>query len=127
MNTMLDLLLKLFKNGMIADTLQNVLQARVENWKMDFYRKLSDILASIVLLIVVSFVFLIMLLFLGFGLSFYLNNVLESTYLGFLIVGFLVLIAAWMMSLSIRTGYLQHKLVKMILKILDKRPEERQY
>ncbi|MBC7449862.1 MAG: hypothetical protein H7259_00080 [Cytophagales bacterium] len=124
---MLNILLRLLKTAALADVLQSVLQSRVDNWKTGFYKKLSDILASIVLLIIVSFVFLIMTLFLGFGLSFYLNNVLESNYLGFIIVGFLFLVSAWVMSMSIRTGYLQHKLLKMIMKILEKNPDHRHY
>ena len=124
---MLKLLLSLFKSGAVLDAVQSVFQSKVESWKMDFYRKLSDILASVILLIIVSFVFLIMLLFLGFGLSFYLNNLLESNYLGFLIVGGLFLITAWIMSMSIRSGSLQRKLVNMMMRILDKKAEERRY
>ena len=122
---MLKLLLSLFKTGAIVDSLQSVFLSKVENWRLDFYKKLADILASIIVLIIVSFVFLIMLLFMGFGLSFYLNNILQSSYLGFLIVGFLFLISAWIMSLSIRSGYLQGKLLKLMLRILEKRSDER--
>jgi hypothetical protein len=122
---MLKLLLSLLKTGAIVDSLQSVFLSKLENWKLDFYKKLADILASIIVLIIVSFVFLIMLLFMGFGLSFYLNNILESSYLGFLIVGFLFLISAWVMSLSIRSGYLQRKLLKLMLRILEKRSDER--
>ena len=122
---MLKLLLSLLKTGAIVDSLQSVFLSKLENWKQDFYKKLADILASIIVLIIVSFVFLMMLLFMGFGLSFYLNNILESSYLGFLIVGFLFLISAWVMSLSIRSGYLQRKLLKLMLRILEKRSDER--
>ena len=122
---MLKLLLSLLKSGAIVDSLQSVFLSKLENWKQDFYKKLADILASIILLIIVSFVFLMMLLFMGFGLSFYLNNILGSSYLGFLIVGFLFLISAWTMSLSIRSGYLQRKLLKLMMRILEKRSDER--
>ena len=122
---MLKLLLSLLKTGAIVDSLQSVFLSKLENWKQDFYKKLADILASIILLIIVSFVFLMMLLFMGFGLSFYLNNIMESSYLGFLIVGFLFLISAWIMSLSIRSGYLQRKLLKLMMRILEKRSDER--
>ena len=122
---MLKLLLSLLKTGAIVDSLQSVFLSKLENWKQDFYKKLADILASIIVLIIVSFVFLMMLLFMGFGLSFYLNNILESSYLGFLIVGCLFLISAWIMSLSIRSGYLQRKLLKLMMRILEKRSDER--
>jgi len=124
---MLKLLLQLFKTGAVVDTVQLLFQSKIENLKMDFYKKLSDVLASIILIIIISFVGLMMLLFLGFGLSFYLNIVLESSYLGFLIVGGLFMIAAWLMSLTIRSGYLQHKLYKTMLNILEKRNNQNEY
>jgi len=118
---MLKLLLQLFKTGAVVDTVQLLFQSKVETMKMDFYKKLSDVLASIVLLIIISFVGLMMLLFLGFGLSFYLNLLLDSTYLGFLIVGGIFCIATWFMSFTIRTGYMQKKLYEVMLRILEKR------
>jgi len=118
---MIKLLLQLFKSGAIVDTVQSLFQSKIENIKMDFYKKLSDVLASIVLIIIISFVGLLMLLFLGFGLSFYLNLILDSSYLGFLIVGGLFCVFAWIMSFTIRSGYMQKKLYETMLKILEKR------
>jgi hypothetical protein len=118
---MIKLLLQLFKSGAVVDTVQMLFQSKIENIKMDFYKKLSDVLASIVLLIIISFVGLMMLLFLGFGLSFYLNLLLDSSYLGFLIVGGLFFIATWVMTFTIRTGYMQKKLYETMLRILQKR------
>ncbi|HSY60596.1 MAG TPA: hypothetical protein VK796_01920, partial [Cytophaga sp.] len=66
---MIKLLLQLFQSGAVVDTVQSLFQSKIENMKMDFYKKLSDVLASIVLIIIISFVGLMMLLFLGFGLS----------------------------------------------------------
>jgi hypothetical protein len=117
--------MSLLKTGAILDSLQAIFQSKVEEWKIGFYKKIADILASIILLIIVSFVFLMMLLFLGLGLSFYLNNALGSCYLGFVLVALLFLFSAWIMSLSIRTGYLQRKLLKMMIRILEKSPDER--
>ena len=116
---MIKLLLQLFKTGTVVDTMQSLFQSRIENYKLDFYRKLSDVLASVISIIIISFIFLMMLLFLGFGLSFYLNIVLESSYQGFVIVGMLFLIAAWIMSVTIRTGYLKRKLFGLVMRILE--------
>ena len=121
---MMKLLLNLFKSNAIVDVAQQLFQSKIDNWKMDIYKKLSDVLSSIILIIVISFVFLMMLLFLGFGLSFYLNIILDSSYLGFLIVGGLFMVAAWVMSLTIRTGYFQHKLYTIIMRVLEKRSHE---
>ena len=118
---MIKLLLNLFKSNAIVDVAQQLFQSKVESWKMDLYKKLSDVLASIILIIIISFIILMMLLFLGFGLSFYLNIILGSAYLGFLIVGGVFMIAAWIMSLTIRSGYFQHKLYTIIMRILEKR------
>lgn len=116
---MIKLLLQLFKTGTVVDTVQTLFQSKIENYKLDFYKKLSDVLASVISIIIISFVFLMMLLFLGFGLSFYLNIVFESSYLGFVIVGMLFLVAAWVMSLTIRTGYLKRKLFGLVMRILE--------
>lgn len=118
---MLKLLLQLFNSGVVVDTVQSLFQSKIESVKSDFYKKLSNVLASIILIIIISFVGLMMLLFLGFGLSFYLNLILESTYLGFLIVGGIFCIAAWIMSYTIRKGYLQKKLYETMLSVLEKR------
>lgn len=123
---MLKLLLQLFKTGAVVDTVQLLFQSKIENIKTDFYKKLSDVLASIVLLIIISFVGLMMLLFLGFGLSFYLNLLLESTYLGFLIVGGLFFIATWFLSFTIRRGYIQKRLYEIMLRILEKRNDQKE-
>ena len=116
---MIKLLLQLFKTGTIVDTVQGLFQSKIENIKMDFYKKLSNVLASIVLIIIISFVALMMMLFLGFGLSFYLNIVLESSYFAFLIVGALFFIATWMMSFAIKAGFLHKTLRTLLLLILD--------
>lgn len=121
---MIKLLLNLFKTNTIVDVAQQLFQSKIENWKLEFYKKLSDVLASIILIIIISFIFLMMLLFLGFGLSFYLNIVLDSSYLGFLIVGGIFMIGAWIMSLTIRSGYFQHKLYAIIMRVLEKRSHE---
>lgn len=121
---MIKLLLNLFKSNTIVDVAQQLFQSKIDNWRMDIYKKLSDVLSSIILIIIISFVFLMMLLFLGFGLSFYLNIILDSSYLGFLIVGGLFMIGAWVMSLTIRTGYFQHKLYTIIMRVLEKRSHE---
>jgi hypothetical protein len=121
---MIDLLLKLFRTGAVVDTIQSLFQSKVDTIKMDFYKKLSNVLASILLIIIVSFVVLMMTLFLGFGLSFYFNIILESSYLGFVIVGGLFLLAAWFMSFTIRTGYLKKKMYKVMLNILNSDQEE---
>jgi len=121
---MIKLLLNLFKSNAIVDVAQQLFQSKIENWKMDVYKKLSDVLSSIILIIIISFVFLMMLLFLGFGLSFYLNIIFDSSYLGFLIVGGVFMVAAWIMSLTIRTGYFQHKLYEIIMRVLEKRSHE---
>lgn len=118
---MLKLLLQLFKTGAVVDTVQLLFQSKIENIRTDIYKKLANVLASIVLMIIISFVGLIMLLFLGFGLSFYLNLLLDSSYLGFLIVGGMFFIATWAMSFTIRTGYMQKKLYQIMLNILEKR------
>ncbi len=116
---MIKLLLQLFKTGTVVDTVQTLFQSKIENYKVDFYKKLSDVLAGVISIIIISFVFLMMLLFLGFGLSFYLNIVLESSYQGFLIVGMLFLVAAWIMSVTIRTGYLKRKLFGLVMRMLE--------
>lgn len=121
---MIKLLLNLFKSNAIVDVAQQLFQSKIDNWKMDVYKKLSDVLSSIILIIIISFVILMMMLFLGFGLSFYLNLILDSSYLGFLIVGGIFMIAAWVMSLTIRSGFFQHKLYTIIMRILEKRSHE---
>lgn len=114
---MLNILLKLLRIDALAATLQTVFQSGIKHRKMDFCTKFLDVLASIVLMIIVSFIILMMLLFLGFGLSFYLNNILLSNYQGFVIIGFIFLVSARIMFLNLCAGYLQRMVVATMMRI----------
>lgn len=118
---MIKLLVQLFKSGAVVETVQSLFQTKIENIKIDFYKKLSGILASILLIIVISSVCLMTMLFLGIGIGFYLNHILESSYLGFIIVGGFCLILAWIMSFAIKAGFLHKMLSALLLLILDKK------
>lgn len=117
---MLKLLFQLWKAGALSDAMQLVFQNKVDEWKVRFFRKLAYVLASIIMIIIVSFVFLIMFLFLGLGIAILLNEILDSYYLGFLIVGGVFFLVAFFLSMSIRSGTLQKKLFETMMNVLEK-------
>lgn len=57
--------------------------------------------------------------FLGLALAAYLNQVLESNYLGYLIVAGIVLIKMIVVLILMKTGHLHMKLEAIILKVSE--------
>lgn len=117
---MLKLLFQLWKAGALSDAMQLMFQSKMDEWKIRFFKKLAHVLASVIMIIIVSFIFLIMFLFLGLGVALLLNGVLDSYYLGFLIVGGVFFLIGFLLSMSIRSGSLQKKLFETMMNVLEK-------
>ncbi len=70
----------------------NFVESKVEQAKGEVRKEVANAMASVTMIIIMAVTALIVLFFLSAGLAMFLNIVLESEYVGFLIVGSFYLI-----------------------------------
>ena len=85
-------LLKLLKLDNIFDSLTGYLETKIEYYKIQFKEELAKALAILIFIFLMSVVMLLFLIFLSFFAVAFLNHMLQSQYLGFLIMAFIYLI-----------------------------------
>lgn len=89
----------------LLDKISEYIRLRGEKLKLDIITQVSRLLAHFVAFIFIAIIGLFFLVFLSVATSAYLNEALESTFLGYLIVaGFylILLIAVWFLLRSNR-------------------------
>jgi uncharacterized membrane protein YqjE len=97
--------LKLFDLDKLINTLTGYIETRIELLKIDAKESLSVVVTKIVTLSLISVVGIFILFFLFMGLSGLLNQLLESQYLGYLIVaGFFGLVLLAIVALKEKIG-----------------------
>ncbi len=85
-------ILKLLKLDNILDSLTRYIETKVEYYKIQFKEELARTLSILIFVFLISMVLLLFLIFLSFFAVVFLNHVLQSQYLGFLIMSFVYLI-----------------------------------
>ena len=85
-------ILKLLKLDNIFDSLTGYIETKIEFYKIQFKEELARALAILIFIFLISLVLLLFLIFLSFFAVAFLNHVLQSQYLGFLIMAFIYLI-----------------------------------
>jgi hypothetical protein len=101
-----------------------LLQSKLNEVKSAIITKIAHIISSFVMMIVVSLVFLIMFLFLGLGVSIFLNQYLNSSYLGFLMVGSFFFLMGLLLLNSVRRGTIQKMIEAQFKQIMEKNHHE---
>jgi hypothetical protein len=121
---MFKFLFKLIESGTLTNVVGILLQNKFNEFKSAAIKKIAHIISSFVMMIVVSLVFLIMFLFLGLGVSIFLNQYLNSSYLGFLIVGGFFFVIGLLLLNSIRRGTIQRLIEAQFKHIMEKNHHE---
>ena len=85
-------ILKLLKLDNILDSLTKYIETKVEFYKIQFKEELAKALGILIFIFLMSIVMLLFLIFLSFFAVAFLNHILQSQYLGFLIMAFIYLI-----------------------------------
>lgn len=97
--------MKLFDLDKLVNTLSGFIETRIELLKIDAKESLTVVVTKIVTLSLISVTGLFILFFLLMGLSGLLNQLLESQYLGYVIVaGFFVLVLLIILALKEKIG-----------------------
>lgn len=98
---------------------ENYIKAQLELFKLKAIAKIADVASSIFsrLLVLILFVFFVIIF--NIGLSFYIGNLLNQTYLGFFIVsGFYALLSIVLYML--RNRFMKTKISNSVINILLK-------
>jgi len=84
--------LKIESLDKLIQSASNYLEARIELIKIELREEFASFLVKAVLVLMVMLLTTFMILFMGFGAALWINDWLDSSYAGFLIVGGVILI-----------------------------------
>lgn len=99
----------MLKIGEIVQTVKGIVETRISIVKREIQEEFVSILSRLVLLFVVGSFMILALIFLSLSLAFYLSQVTQSPYLGFLIVALVYLLAVIGLYLTRDSFRLQKK------------------
>lgn len=101
---------KLLGVNALIDNLKGYVETKIELLKIEVQEKLTTLITVVLVLFCISIFGVLAFFFLNFALAFYLNQLLDSIFLGFLILGFFYLLILIVLVFSISKGSI-HKLV----------------
>jgi len=103
--------LKFLKLEPIIDNIKGYIETRIQLIKLEAQERIAQVLTIILLIACVAFFGVLAFLFLNLALAAYLNTLLDSQYLGFLILGVFYLFLMLLVAINISKGGI-HKLIK---------------
>ena len=86
--------LKIFDIDRLLASLQGYIETKVELVKLDAKEELQSVIAKLLVLGILVILGLLTVLFLSFGIAYFLNDLLDSNIWGFAIVGVLYLLGS---------------------------------
>lgn len=86
--------------GEIIKTLRGIVEARIGLIKEEIQEEFLGFLSRLILLVIIGSLLLLVFLFLSLSLAFFLSQVTQSPYLGFLIVALIYLLVVLVLYLS---------------------------
>lgn len=104
--------------GEIIQTVKSMVETKIELIKLEIQKEFSSILSRLVILMMVGAVALFGLLFLSLSSAFYLNDLLNSSFLGFLILGGFYVFLILLLILAKDSENFQYQIQKSIKSFL---------
>ena len=104
----------------LKEALSGYIKVKLELFKLDIAEHLSRVLAQLVAYLVIFFILGLVILFVSLGVSLFLNEVLKSAYLGFIIVSGVYLVLLLFVFMLLKSG----KLNAVFESILTPEPED---
>jgi hypothetical protein len=108
----------------LIDKISEFIRLKGESLKLDIITQASKLLAQFIVISLVSIIFLFLLVFLSLALSAYFNMLLESVYLGYLIVAGIYVLLLFGVIILLRSNVLQTWLEQMFMAITEKEQED---
>jgi hypothetical protein len=107
----------------LAGDIREYINVKLESVKLSLAEKISKMVAGVIAGFIVAAVGFLFIIFLGIALGFLLGSLLGSTWLGFLLVAGIYLLAA-VIIWSAKTRIIQLPLMNSILSQLNQNEEE---
>ncbi len=104
-------------NGLV-DNLYKYVQTNIEIAKVEVQEKIEDTVRKVALIAVLAITGLLFLIFILITLSLFLNKILESQYLGFLIVTVILGIVCGLVYMKIKPHLEQPKVVEKLEEVV---------
>ncbi|MDN5203954.1 phage holin family protein [Fulvivirgaceae bacterium BMA10] len=98
-------------------------ETKIELLKLDVREEISKVLAKLIAIIVLLLLCFLMIIFLSLALGNYLNDILESSFLGYLIVAAVYLILIAIMNFLKNSGSFKKMIDKQVKKMVSKNGE----
>lgn len=110
--------------GDIVEKITEYIHIKTEQVKLKLIGYISKILANVLALCFTLLVGFFFLFFLSLGIGALLNEVLGSSFWGYLIIAGFYLLSIIIMLLLVKSGKIQHWLEHLILKIAEQQDEQ---
>ncbi len=110
--------------GDIVEKITEYIQIKTELIKLKVIGYVSKIVATVLGLAFISVIAFLFVFFLSLGLGSYMNSLLESEFLGHLIVAGFYLLLIIIIFLLVKTGKVKSWLENLILKIAEQEDEQ---
>ncbi|MFT6852521.1 MAG: Na+/proline symporter [Cyclobacteriaceae bacterium] len=107
----------MFPINKLVDKLTEYLKVKGDQLKLDVLSQVARILAYTITFILIGLIASFLVLFISLTLALYLNHLLESVYLGYVIISGVILILLIILILLLKTQKIQLWLESMIIKI----------
>ncbi len=110
--------------GDIVEKITEYIQIKTELIKLKVIGHVSRVLSNVIAIALIGVIAFFFFFFLSFSLGSYLNSLLESEFLGHLIVAGFYLLLIIIIFLLVKTGKIQSWLENLILKIAEQEEDE---
>lgn len=107
----------------LATNIKDYLHTQVEVIKLKAAEKGSDVMANIIAGIIVMLIFFLCIVFAGIAFSLYINQSMNSSWIGFIIIASIYLLIALIVWLA-RTKLLRLPIMNSIIQHLLKKTDE---
>lgn len=107
------------KSGQLVAHLVELIELKTEQLKLAFLSKLSDTLAALLSLLIVSFLLLMAILFLSFAAAIWLNTLFHSPTVGYLIIAGGYSLGLLYMVFLVKSGKLKERIEKALVEQLE--------
>jgi len=114
--------LKFLKLDGLLEGVKGYIEARIQLFKLELQEKASNVLATIIFIVMVAFCTLMTLIFLSLALGFYLGHLFGNNYIGFLIIGLFYLVILIVFAANIGKGSIHSKVKKTIFSAMLGKP-----
>lgn len=111
--------MKIFPITTLIDKLEDYLKVKGEKLKLEIMGHTAKVLSYAITFILLGVIGLFFFLFIYLSLAVYLNHLLDSIYLGYLIISGFILLQIVIIMLLLKTGKIQKWLESMILNLGD--------